>query len=124
MTDPVPARVRDILGLFERELANARFADLDRETLEALADHVRDRAREVEEARAALEASIAALEESRSVLARRAEQALAYARVFAEEDADLAARVEAIEGEPAPKPIKRARKKNGQAQELPFAARA
>jgi hypothetical protein len=126
MSDPVPPRVRDILALFESDLSDARFGDLDATALETLAEEVRDRARDVDAARAALDASHAALEEARAILSKRAEQALAYARVFAEEHEEVAARVEAIQderGEPAAKP-RRAKKKNGAEPELPFAARA
>lgn len=121
-SDPIPSRVRDILALFEGPLADARFGDLDAGALDELAARVRDRAREVDDARASLDAAHAALEEARAILSRRAEQGLAYAKVFAEGDPALAADLASLDGEPELRAPRRARKKNGaeRGDELPL----
>lgn len=127
-SDPLPPLARDILSLFEDELADQRFGDVDRAVLEELAERTRDDASRVSAARDALDEALAGLERSRAELVRRAEQGLAYARVFAREDTDLAARLEALEARSTPtkkKPKRRAPKKSAakpaaDVAELPF----
>jgi hypothetical protein len=130
--DPVPPLVRDILRLFEGELANERFGDVDAAALGELAERTRARAHEVDRARAVLDEALAELEQSRAELTRRAEQGLEYARIFAREDAELTARLEALEERRAPKRRKKRRKRKAEAPkkaaaevaELPFESRA
>lgn len=128
-TDPVPALARDVMSLFEEALAEQRFGDVDRESLERLAERTRADAERVEAARAALDDAQQALERSRGALFRRAEQGLAYARVFAADAPELAARLEALDARRAPKkkPKRRAKKtvaKASDVAELPFEERA
>jgi hypothetical protein len=80
----LPSAVQSVLELFQGPLANVRFADVDAAGLASLAG-------EVEAASAEVEAREAALVELRQSLAQRhdallalAQQALAYARVYAE----------------------------------------
>ena len=105
--DPVPPVIRDILALFAGDLRDQRFGDLDHEALEQLAGETRERAKEVDRARAALEAALTALETAREALSARAHQGLAYATVFAASDPALAASIAALEV--APKPPRAAR---------------
>jgi multidrug efflux pump subunit AcrA (membrane-fusion protein) len=134
--DPVPPSVREILAFFQGELDGQRFGDLDAEALAELAERTRDRAREVDLARAALEAARGALDVAREELGRRAHQALAYARIYASRDPALAERLAALEAGPEPAASERRRgpkRRSGAAPrkapaeaagELPFEARA
>jgi hypothetical protein len=74
--DPIPAFVHGVLGLFGGPLADVRFPDIDRASLEALAQGCCD-------AQAALESARARTRAAQEALGDRAQRALAYARVFA-----------------------------------------
>lgn len=94
--DPVPAALLDLLALFEGPLKSVQFPDVDRAVLSELADSVRASAEDVERAGAALLAAKVALEERREALVRMSQRALAYARVYAEDDAELRAKIDTI----------------------------
>lgn len=123
--DAIPSHAREVLALFAGELRGQRFGDLDAEALEALAARTREAAAEVERARAALDEAHARLAEARDALCARAEQALAYARVFAGGDPSLAARLGQLEPAAAPveRPRKRKPRRGAAVTELPFEAR-
>lgn len=115
--DPVPPLAREILELYRGPLAEVRFPDLDRATLDAAHDELLD-------AQRALEAAERALEEARSLVAERtqslqakAQRGLAYARVFAEDQPELHERVAALATVPrrveAPREDASAPKKRG-----------
>lgn len=104
--DPVPHAARAVLDLFRDVLADVRFPDLDRTTLDPT---VLDRAAlegseralldaqcALEDAEAALERARAAVAEQTGALAAKTQRALAYAKVFAEGDAELRERLDAI----------------------------
>ncbi|HET9930847.1 MAG TPA: hypothetical protein VFQ35_09180 [Polyangiaceae bacterium] len=92
-----------MLDLFERELKAVRFGDLDSTRLLGLADEVREAA----EALAAHEARTAelrsALAERQEILLQQAQRALAFARIHAEDDAALTAKLGEISLPRAPK---------------------
>ena len=94
--DPIDPALADLLALFEGPLQAVRFPDVDHGTLTELADGVRRCADDVEQARAMLEAAEAALEERKQALLARAQRALAYARVYADGNAELRAQLEQI----------------------------
>ena len=96
MPDSIPPAVKQILDLFARELANLTFGDLDRRVLDEAATRVTEQAEAVARAEAALDAARAQLAESQEALASRAARALSHARIHAEDDAALSARLEAI----------------------------
>ena len=87
-----------------------RCDDLDADALRALAERTKERALAVIEARAILDAALGELEATRADLSRRAEQALAYARVFAETDAELKEKIDALDVVAAAPKTKRRRK--------------
>lgn len=116
--DPVPPVIRDILALFAGELREQRFGDLDSEALERLAAETRERAKEVDRARAALEDALGALEAAREALSTRAQQGLAYAAVFAAADPALAATIAALEVAPE-KPRTEARRRRSAPKKAP-----
>jgi ElaB/YqjD/DUF883 family membrane-anchored ribosome-binding protein len=96
MTDSVPAPVQALLALFTTELAAVKFPEMDAEVLSRATDEVGSAAENVARAELALDAARAALAEKQDCLLAKAQRALAYARVYVEEDPDLASRVEAI----------------------------
>lgn len=130
--DPVPPAVRDILALFAGDLREQRFGDLDHAQLDELAAETRARAKEVERARATLDAALGTLEEAREALSTRARQGLAYAAVFAASDSELGAKIASLQAasKSAPEKQRAPRRKSAPkkapalANELPFEARA
>ena len=79
-----------MIALFAEALPNVRFPDMDLSVLESAADDLRAAQVELEQIEAELAASRAALLQQAEQLTLRAQKALAYARVFAESDPELA----------------------------------
>ena len=96
MNDPVSSAVQEVVDLFTKELTHLRFGDLEAGVLAGSADEVKTVAAEVAEAEAVLEGVRARLAEKQDALLQKAQRALAYARVYAEGQPDLAARIEQI----------------------------
>jgi hypothetical protein len=94
--DSIPLPVQAILDLFAHELADVRFADVDANALEQIAVEVKAAADIVESAELALDAARAALQEKQDSLLQHTQRALAYARVYAESDEAMSARLETI----------------------------
>jgi ElaB/YqjD/DUF883 family membrane-anchored ribosome-binding protein len=101
--DPISPSLHALLELFTRELEQVKFPDVDGEVLREAAARVRERAEEVARAQEALEAARQALRESQEALQQKGQRALAYARVFAEDDAELSARLEGLQ---LPRPVR------------------
>jgi ElaB/YqjD/DUF883 family membrane-anchored ribosome-binding protein len=110
---PIAPPLQQLLELFASELKAVKFPDMDAGVLEAAAAKVRERADAVARAEAALEAARAALGETQDVLLAKGQRALAYARVFAEEDPDLSSRLEALS---LPRPPKKGPRLETQAE--------
>lgn len=108
--DPISPALQDLLKLFGQELATVKFPELDRKVLEEAAARVKEKAEEVARAQAALEAARQSLYESQEVLLQKGQRALAYARIFAEEDAELSAKLDAIS---LPRPVRKAPRMEG-----------
>ncbi len=102
--DPISPALRALLELFSTELAEVRFPDMNGEVLDAAAEQVREQAEAVARAQAALESARQALHESQEALLQKGQRALAYARVFSEENAELTARLDGIH---LPKPARK-----------------
>ena len=96
MNDPIPSAVQEVVDLFVRELASLKFGDLEPTTLTAASEEVKTIAEDVTRAEAALESTRAVLAEKRDALLQKAQRALAYARVYAENQPELASRLERI----------------------------
>ncbi|WP_164011305.1 hypothetical protein [Pyxidicoccus trucidator] len=94
--DPISPALRALLELFATELSEVRFPDVDAEVLDDASAVVREKAMAVARAQAALDAARLALHESQDVLLQKGQRALAYARVFSEENAELSAKLEGI----------------------------
>jgi hypothetical protein len=88
--------IQALLELFDTALSDVRFADLDAAALSALAGQVNAAAEGVAAKQAALEEANALLLERQNALLQQAQRALAYARVYAENDFELRAKLEAI----------------------------
>lgn len=88
--------IQALLDIFATSLADVRFADVDARALAALAAQVTSAAGTVATAQAALEGALEALQREQDTLLQQAQRALAYARVFAENDEALSAQLEAI----------------------------
>lgn len=86
----------ELLRLFEGPLSKVSFPDVDQSTLASLADKVRAAAVSVDEARTALAERERALDEAQAALLARGKRALAYARIYAEADAELTATLDAL----------------------------
>lgn len=110
VTPAVAAPVQAVLDLFETSLAEVRFGDIDAQSLARLAADVQAAAATVASAQSALEAARAALHERQEALLQQAQRALAHARVHAEADEALSARLEAIA---LPRSTRRARAEGG-----------
>lgn len=91
--DVVPSDVGEFLDVYAEELPDVRFPDVDRASLEALAAQVRERAAELmrlhEEVRQAREA----LDQAQDELRKAACRGLAYAKIYADGNEDLSARL-------------------------------
>ena len=94
--DPISPAMRALLEVFSTDLSEVKFPDVDAEVLEEAAARVKAQADAVAQAQAALEAARQALGESQEALLQKGQRALAYARVFAEEDAALSTKLESI----------------------------
>lgn len=98
--------IQTILDLFETHLADVRFGDVDAKSLARLATEVQATADVVTAAQVALDSARIALHERQEALLLHAQRALAYARVYAEADESLSARLEAVT---LPRPARRSR---------------
>jgi hypothetical protein len=94
--DPVSAPVREVLAVFDDALEDVRFPDVDAAALHAAADGVTAAHAELRRLEAVVDEARRRLEESQEALLHRAQRAVAYARVYADGDAALAARLDAI----------------------------
>lgn len=93
---PIPEPVQRLLDLFSASLADVRFPDVDAQALARAAAEVTESAAAVDAASAALDDARAALALRQDTLLRQAQRAVAYARVYAENDDALSAQLEAI----------------------------
>jgi hypothetical protein len=94
--DPVPASFLELLALFDGPLAEVRFPDVDGPLLVGIRADVEAAASRVLDLEEQLGAARSALAERQDVMAQKAQRALSYARIFADGDAALLARLDAI----------------------------
>jgi ElaB/YqjD/DUF883 family membrane-anchored ribosome-binding protein len=139
----ISSPIQSLLDLFAQDLADVRFADVDAKVLTRVAADVESAAAAVAAAQSVLDEARAALQHQQDVLLQLAQRALAYARVYAENDPALSASLEAIalprvarqhragtrmdgsealvlspEPQPAPRKRGRARKENAEGETL------
>lgn len=101
ISDPLKA----LLGLFDGDLRELKFPDVDAQVLTTTARAVVAAAESVAEAEAALEAAREELQRHQDALLHKAQRALAYARVYAEEQPELLEKLALIT---LPRPPRRA----------------
>lgn len=87
--DPVTPFVHAVIALFRGPLADVRFPDADRASLESLANAACESQCEVEVLEAALEAARSRTRAAQDTLGEHATRALAYARVFSHGQPEL-----------------------------------
>lgn len=104
--DAIPTPIQTVIELFETTFADVRFADIDTKTLARAAAEVQEVATVVASAQAALDSARGALQERQDALLERVHRAIAYARVYAENNEGLLQRLNAIT---LPRPARRTR---------------
>lgn len=92
----IPAPAQLVIDFFDNELADVKFADMDRGVLQEALEQMHVLAEEQARAEAALRAAQDALQAGLDGLLGKCQRALSYARIYAEDDADLSRRLEAI----------------------------
>lgn len=102
------APLQAVVDLFSGPLQGVRFAEIDADTLGTLATEVESIGSEVEVREAELASLREALTQKQEVLNTLAQQALAYARIYAESDEALSAELDEIALPRAGKPRKAA----------------
>jgi hypothetical protein len=119
--DPTPALARDVIDLYEQALAGVQFPDLDLSALQTTRQELDHAQAEVERVERELAAAREVLEARVQALNAKAERALAYARIFAQDNSELSAQIAEI-GRKKPgqlqdggEPKKRGRKKKSDA---------
>lgn len=93
---PIHDSLRTVCELFTNELAKVQFPDVDAAALNLAADRVTEQEAAVARAEALLSAAREQLQDSQDALLHKAQRALSYAQVFAQEDAVLSARLAQI----------------------------
>ena len=102
----IPTQVQAVLDVFATALVDVRFADMDAAALARLAAEVNLATEAVQAAQVALEDAALALKERQNALLLHAQRALSYARVYAENDAALSERLDAISLPRAPRRVR------------------
>lgn len=106
MTPSTSPAIQSVLDLFKGPLAKVRFADIDATGLASLAAEVESAAGEVSEQEATLTELRRVLAERQEALLVLAQRALAYARVYAENNDELLEELNRISLPRATKPRK------------------
>ncbi len=102
----MPEPVSRVLALFHEDLSGVAFPDVSAERLDQAVEVVRARAEEVEALRKRVAAAQQELDGSRADLEALAERGLAYARIYAQGNAELCAKLDEVKP-PAPARRKR-----------------
>ena len=93
---PIHSGAQAVVDLFDSDLVQLKFPDIDQSVLGEAAARVLTQADAVAAAEVALAAAREALNDAQELLLGKCQRALAYARVYAEEDRELLRKVEAI----------------------------
>ncbi len=96
LMDPISPPIRELLDLFTTSLADVKFGDLDAGAFEAQTAEVRAAAAHLAAVQTSLEAARASFEAQQDALQQMAQRAMAYARVYAENNGALTATLEGI----------------------------
>jgi hypothetical protein len=93
---PINSGVQAVVELFDADLGQLKFPDVDQAVLGEAVARVLGQAETVAAAEAALATAREALSDAQETLLGKCQRALAYARVYAEEDRELLRKIEAI----------------------------
>ncbi len=107
---PLSDSLKALLGLFESDLRDLKFPDVDAELLADTARAVLAAAEEVAEAESTLDAARTELQRRQEALLQKGQRALAYARVWAEEQPEVLEKLALIN---LPRPPRRASSEGG-----------
>jgi hypothetical protein len=94
--NPVPAPIQSLLAIFEEHLKDVHFPGVDFDALQEAAGEVRGKSAEVARLEAELAAARGTLSTAQETLLHKAQRALSYAKVFAEEDETVIRKLEEI----------------------------
>jgi len=94
--NPIPTAVKELLALFDGPLASVTFPDVDGVALREQAASVDAAVRDVEAAAAAWAEAKRTVDARLEVLLQKAQRALAYARIYAEDKPELDASLAAL----------------------------
>lgn len=97
VSDSVPGPVRALLSVFEGSLSGVSFPGVDGSSLVSSAERMDDISKRLAEAAAQVETLRQELSTERETLLRNSKKALEYARVFASDQPELKAEVDAID---------------------------
>jgi hypothetical protein len=96
MSYEIPEPIEKLIEVFTQSLAGVQFPGADAALLERAATAARAAADRLAEAEAAVDAARKALDEAEGELVHKAQRALAYARIYAEEQPALAALLDGV----------------------------
>jgi len=92
----IPSGVEELIRIFEQELSEISFPDVNAMELSALRVEVEERTEMVKHARATLERAMVGLDDAVRELNKKADVGLSYAKVFAQGKENLEERLNAI----------------------------
>jgi len=87
--NPIPAPVQEFYELYKQNFSSVSFPDINLEILDKLISDVQEKLNALEEARALLETTQQDLENSQNELFQKSMRALAYAKIYAEDQEEL-----------------------------------
>lgn len=87
--NPIPAPVQEFYELYKQNFSSVSFPDINLEILDKLISDVQEKLNALEEARALLETAQQDLETSQNELFQKSMRALAYAKIYAEDQEEL-----------------------------------
>lgn len=94
--NPIPTAVKELLALFDGPLADVRFPEVDGTALREQAASVEAGVRDVEAAAAAWAEAKRTVDARLEILLQKAQRALSYARIYAEDKPELDATLAAL----------------------------
>ena len=92
-----PRGLDELVRLFHAELEKVQFPGVDTKVLDAAAERIEAAACQLRRCQAELEAARAQLAAAQEDALQKGQRALAYARIFAQDQPELLARVDAVE---------------------------
>ena len=101
-SSPIPAPLYELMSIFSEQLPNIRFGDIDKGVLDEAMGRVEMAAQKAAEAESVLEMARAELAATQQALLTTGQRALAYARIYAEDQPALLGRLQTLSLAPSP----------------------